>query len=79
MTALYYVKWIDSALRNDQVDSSELPEPNIIQTVGWLSKQTAEYIVISRDDHSESENAYEWRGNCAIPTQCILERREIKL
>lgn len=75
--SLHYVKWVDSAILNEQVDSADLPEPNIIHTVGWLSKKTDEYLVISRDDHSESKNTYEWRGSCAIPVECILEHYEV--
>lgn len=75
--SLYYVRWIDSALVNEQVDTADLPTPNIIRTVGWLSKNADGYVVISRDDHSESDNAYGWRGSCAIPRECIKDMWEI--
>lgn len=64
------VEWIDSALQNGQVNSSEFPEPVLISSVGFLVKETDSHLVIARDDMGEGD----FRGLCAIPKIAIKNR-----
>jgi hypothetical protein len=66
------VRWLDSCVLHDQVDGENLPTPSELETVGWLSKQTDNYIVVSRD-YSPAEDSYSWRSNLAIPTEHVQE------
>jgi len=61
------IRWVDSSLQNGQVDSSEFPEPCVIESVGWLAYEDDEYLVLARDDMGDGE----FRGLLAIPKRAI--------
>ena len=63
------VRWTDSSLQNGQVDSSEFPEPCVITSVGWLVKETDDYLVLARDDMGHDGD---FRGLVAIPRLAVL-------
>lgn len=66
------VRWLDSCILHAQVDDEGLPTPSELETVGWLSKETDGYIVVSRD-HSPAEDSYSWRSSLAIPRAHVLD------
>lgn len=72
-----YVKWLDSCMLHTQVDEEDLPTPRTLKTVGWLSKDTDDYLVVSRD-YSPHEDSYSWRSSIAIPKQFIQNIKYLK-
>lgn len=62
------IRWIDSSLQNGQVDASEFPEPVVITSVGFVVKETPQYVVLARDDMGDGD----FRGLCAIPTIAVI-------
>lgn len=67
---LRIVKWLDSSLQNGQVDATEFPEPCLITSVGFVVKETDDYIVLARDDMGHDGD---FRGLCAIPKLAVKE------
>lgn len=63
------VRWIDSSLQNDQVDSDDFPKPVVITSVGFVVDETDEYVTLARDDMGHDGN---YRGLCAIPKIAVL-------
>lgn len=64
------VKWVDSCLQNGQVDESDFPEPVVITSVGFVVKETDEYLVLARDDMGHDGD---FRGLCAIPKLAVMQ------
>jgi hypothetical protein len=69
--SLVCVRWIDSSIDTAQVDEEDLPTPRVLVTMGHLSQQTDEHIVVSRDA-SPHPRSFRWRGNVAIPRGAIV-------
>jgi hypothetical protein len=65
------VRWLDSCVQHGQVDDDDLPTPSELKTVGWISFDGPDHIVVSRD-HSPDPGSYSWRSNVAIPRSHIL-------
>ena len=65
------VRWLDSQMRHDQVDDDQLPVPGELDSVGWLSYDGEDHIVLSRD-HAPDPGSYSWRSNLAIPRAHIV-------
>ena len=65
------VKWIDSCLQNGQVDESGFPEPVVITSVGFVVKETDDYLVLARDDMGQEDG--DFRGLCAIPKLAVVQ------
>lgn len=73
MTAMrmVLVRWLDSCMLHSQVDGEDLPAPSEMRSVGWLSLEEKDYVVVSRD--RAPEGSYAWRSSLAIPRQAIIE------
>lgn len=76
MAVPHICRWLDSCHDSAQVDEGELPSPSELVTVGWLSREEEDYIVLSRD-YSPHPGSYSWRANLAIPRAHILELRAL--
>lgn len=63
------VRWIDSSLQNGQVDASDFPKPFVITSVGFVVRETDEYLVLARDDMGHDGD---FRGLCAIPKVAVI-------
>ncbi len=59
------IKYIDSNLINDQTDF--IAKPEIITSIGFVIKETDDYITITREIVGE-----EYRGQLSIPKVAIL-------
>lgn len=66
---LQVVRWLDSSVQNGQVDKADFPEPCVITSVGWMVKETRDYIVLGRDDMGHDGD---FRGLVAIPRVALL-------
>lgn len=63
------IKWIDSSIENTQVWSGDFPEPQIIESTGFVVEETKEFITIARDKmHGGS-----YRGLLSIPKFSIIK------
>ena len=63
------VRWLDSSVQNGQVDKHDFPEPVVIRSLGFLVRETDEYVVLARDDMGDGD----YRGLVAIPRIAILK------
>jgi hypothetical protein len=69
--SLVRVCWLDSCMLHGQVDVPDLPTPSRLETVGWLSFEGPDHIVVSRD-RSPDPGSYTWRSSVAIPRSHII-------
>lgn len=66
------VCWLDAAIDTERaIGDQDLPEPIEVHSVGYLSRQTKDRIVVSRE-HTPS-SAKPWRGAIAIPVGMVRE------
>lgn len=72
MTTIVSVRWLDSCVQHGQVDEEDLPTPSELETVGWLSFDGPDHIVVSRD-HSPAPDSYSPRSSVAIPRTHLIE------
>lgn len=72
------VCWVDSSIRHDQVDDADLPTPSGLVSVGWLSREADDHVVISRD-HSPAADSYSWRSSLAIPRAHIITMEDLRV
>ena len=69
-TKIKIIKWLDSSLENTQVWSGDYPEPQIIESVGFVVEETKGWITLARDKmHGGS-----FRGLVSIPKNAILDK-----
>jgi hypothetical protein len=68
------VVWIDSQLEVYQVSTDELPEPVLVDSVGYVARETPGSITLARERIGR-----EWRGAISIPRECVRERVPLAL
>lgn len=77
MRKLLYIKWIDSVSLYTggwhSFEDIEGMEPTMIDTVGYLIKETKDYITVA-----SSLNPFEASGDICIPKVCIKQKKIIK-
>lgn len=61
------IRWVDSNHSPHQMSEDELLEPVEIISVGFLVKETKDYVVLARELIED-----DYRGVIAIPKVCIL-------
>ena len=67
------IKYVDAVTINGQ--SSELAIPEFFEAVGFLVKETKDYIIIAREDIGNGDG--EWRGQLGVPKSSILKLTKI--
>ena len=66
-----YIRWQDACEIEGEVEEDELPAPVIFESVGKLSKETDDYIVLCRD-YDPEWNMY--GSPLCIPKAYVVER-----
>ncbi|MBC8321128.1 MAG: hypothetical protein H8E34_10430 [Bacteroidetes bacterium] len=80
---LYLIKWIDSynfPSTWESIEEMEDPIPLVCVSVGWIEKETDEYIVLIPhiSDIDNKDNKGMGCGSMGIPKIAILERINLK-
>lgn len=72
-----WVRWLDAYLLEDWQEADEFdPEACILETVGFLTKETEEFVYLTRDLGMDDGNC---RGTVAIPKVCILTIKSLEI
>lgn len=74
MCKIVQIKYIDAVTIERQSYSLAIPEP--ISAVGFLIKETKDYIIIARED-MENEEEKEYRGQLGIPKGMVSSMKVI--
>ena len=72
-------KWIDSASNGNWVEHSELPEPVIIISRGWLVTDAPKYITLAASHQPRDGGGHMYGEAIAIPKCALLGKvRDLK-
>jgi hypothetical protein len=75
---IVYVRWLDHQSVDESTNYDEEVGPAIYHSVGFVTRETEEYLEISRDVFMDGDDPLEKDGILCVLKRCILTLTELK-